>query len=161
MRIESGGSGAHAVRLLIPAGKRNQRHTLRSGLLAQAPCGFITVHAGHAEFVLNDFGTEARNGFQRRPAIVSSLRISFYAAQQCGEAVGGISVVVHHENAIKQPLWALWLRGAGVAPRMRQRTAHDEFGSAASAGAQGFDAAAMELRQLARQREADAQAGGA
>ncbi len=117
----------------------------------------VAVHVGHTQVEHDDTGVKAVDRAQRAAPVVHHLNASAEHLQQQAHAVRGITVVIHHEDAGQgqagRRLGLFRRRNAALA----ERQAHRELASAAGTVARRDHAPAVQLDQIAHQREADAQ----
>ena len=71
---------------------------LQAGLLAQSPGHFVAVHARHPDVEEHHLRSVALRQFQGGGAVVGHPDLVALQPQQQGEAVGGVHVVIDHQQ---------------------------------------------------------------
>jgi hypothetical protein len=153
---------ALAILRLSPAGHRDELDVLK--LRARSKCAgqFAAIHLRHAQIQEGDGGRFAFGLDECRRAIVSRAHDLSLQAQQHGEAVGGVFIVINDEHAARRKLRLLVRRLAMVLPVPvsvddDERQANDELAAGIAAGAVRFDRAAMQFDEPLHERQANAQ----
>ena len=93
-------------------------------------------------------------------AVVGRLHVVAHRPEEHRQALGGVAVVVHHQDAEvggRRRQVAVVARGARVGPLHDDRQADHEIAALARPAAPGLDASAVHLHEPLRQTQADAQ----
>lgn len=99
MRIESRFLTALLIEVMSPAGKRDQKHTLSPGLLADHTGSFVAAKLWHRNIEYHDLWTELRSGFDRFHSVPRDLYYVSVLAQKPRENFGGLGKIVSHQNS--------------------------------------------------------------
>jgi hypothetical protein len=133
--------GPAAVLLLTIAGQGHHQRLAQRGLLPQPAGRLVAVHAGPADVQQHDLGGRAPCRGECRRAILGDLYLVPLQAQQHGEAVSRIRVVVHHQDAAGRRRGAMAIglfRSAWRGPRFgHQGQAHDKLAALVRPGPEG------------------------
>src|SRR5437899_2414034 len=158
MRVEPRFARAAFVALLAPARDGDQVDSLAPRVLANALGHFVAVGVRHADVEQRDARLKLLDGAERRLPVEYGVHLVPRVPQEKCKALGSILVVVGDEDAERLA------RGPGLRDRRDAgRRAgddgqlQDELTAVADAFAARLDRPAVELDELADQRETDAQ----
>ena len=168
MLVEPGGAGLSAVLGLAVTGHRDDRRELASGQGAQRAGDLVPVHPGQTDVEQHDLRRADPRFFEGGGSIAGGPDLVPFLLQQELHRVARVGVVVDHENAPPASgavaagragrfLFQRFRSGSRLR-RTRGGKVYDELASLSGAAARGEDRSAVELREPARQRQAQAEA---
>ena len=163
MLVETGVGRTLLVVRLAPARQGDQYEVAAARRRANSPCELVPVHARHADVEQRDIRLERVQCFQGLQAIEGHRHLAILHFEQHPQAFGGVAVVIDDEHSLA----GVRLRARGgdfdggrCLNGARRRQGHDEFAAHARAVAAHFDVAHVQLDELLRERQADAEAAG-
>ena len=159
MGVEARVAGAVSVRLLPPAGQRDEIDLPSPRLLAKVACHVVSVRLRHADIEQRHLRRRSCGGLDGGFAVVRDMDLVTGDLEQQGEALRRIGVVVgdEHPQRSGDRFGVLW---GDVADRRRcdDGQLEHELAAVADARAARLDRSAVQLDELAHEREADPEA---
>ena len=148
MMVEPSFRRAAAIFLLAPAGQCRQHGVLQAGLLAHPACDLVAIHPRHSD-VKEHYGRwRVLRHLQRRRAAEGYPNVVALHPEQHGEAIGGVLIVVNHQEPMARRCGRLRLL-FNLPPIIlsksvrRDRESHNEFAAFPQPAAAGRRVAAL------------------